>query len=103
MLFLTFKKTPQLLHTLYYSHVLSESKLVYLSKKIHFFALLTLFIQGSVLAEKNNIKVTQCMEVEKNHSGVHVSRITDLKADVYTTETRKTFGHKLFFSNHLPL
>ena len=53
MLFLTFKKTYQLLHTLYYSHVLTASNLVYLSKKIHFFALLTLFIQGSVLAEKN--------------------------------------------------
>lgn len=43
------------------------------------------------------------MEVEKNNSGVHVSRITDLKADVQTTETRKTFDHKLFVSNHLPL
>lgn len=43
------------------------------------------------------------MEVEKNNSGVHVSRITDLKADVQTTENRKTFDHKLFVSNHLPL
>ena len=92
-------------HTFHWKDIyaLGVSKLVYLSKKIYLFGLQTLTIQGNVLTKKTNIKVTQCMEVEKNCTGPHISFITDLKADIYTIETRIIFDQTLFVSNHLTL